>query len=139
MLKDAIPISPLAPKPPAKKQPRNHVPVFDLFGALVEWLPREGPNSQPTFANATGFETRRGQTLCWLNPKRPYDLEPPTRWKIAILDSEARIIGWTPHHITPSETAIPLRARAYINYTVAWHEDTTKRDPNADRVGALVG
>jgi hypothetical protein len=139
VLKGVVPISPLAPKPPVPKQPRNHVPVFDLFGAVVEWLPCEGPNSQPTFPDATGFDNRRGQTLCWLDPKRPYNLEPPAHWKIAILDSEARIIGWTPHHITPSETAVPLRARAYIGYTVAWHEDTTKRDPNADRVGALVG
>jgi len=139
VLTDGIPISPLAPKPPAKKQPRNHVPVFDRYGALIEWLPREGPGSEPKFENSAGWNNRRGQGLAWLNPKNPYDGEPPTHWKLAILDSDARIIGWTPHHIQPSETATPLRAKAYINYTIAWYEETFKRDPNADRVGALVG
>jgi len=138
-LNEAIPISPLAPKPPAKKQPRNHVPVFDRYGALIEWLPREGPGSEPKFENYAGWNNRRGQGLAWLNPKNPYDGEPPIQWKLAILDSDARIIGWTPHHIQPSETATPLRAKAYINYTIAWYEETFKRDPNADRVGALVG
>jgi hypothetical protein len=139
VLTDGIPISPLAPKPPAKKQPRNHVPVFDRYGALIEWLPREGPGSEPKFENSAGWNNRRGQTLCWLNPKNPCAGEPPTHWKLAILDSDGRVIGLTPHHITPSETAVPLRAKAYINYTIAWHEETLKRDPNADRVGALVG
>jgi hypothetical protein len=134
----SVPISPLAQTPPSEKQPADHVPVFDLFGALVEWLPREGSGSQPKFENFAGFETRRGKTLCWLNPKRPHDLEPPVHWKIAILNPEGRIVGWTPHHITPSDTAQPLRARAYINFITAWVEGLPDPNRHDCRVGAAV-
>jgi hypothetical protein len=106
---------------------------------LVAWLPREGPGSQPPFDNCCGFDNRRGQTICWLYAKNPYDGEPPAHWKLAIIDPDGRIIGWTPHHMAPSETAIPLRAKAYINYTVAWFEDTSRPNPFDSRYGALVG
>jgi hypothetical protein len=134
-----LPISPLAPKPPAKKQPRNHVPLFDRHGGLIAWFPREGPGSTPPFEPVYGFENRHGQTICWFCPKNPYDGEPPTHWKLAIIDSDGRIIGWTPHHVQPSETAIPLRPRACINYTAAWYQDTSKPNHIDCRYGALVG
>src|SRR5258706_9115317 len=46
-----FPISPLATTSPGSDQPHDHVPVFDRFGAWVQWLPRDGEGSYPKFDN----------------------------------------------------------------------------------------
>jgi len=141
----AFPISPLSPLAGSSSipaQPHDHVPVFDRYGAWVEWLPREGPNSEPKCRNFTGFENRRKQTLCWINLGDPYPTTDPTpASQVAVINPEGRILYWAnqpaQNPIAPFYNAEPLRCRSW-NTIVAWV--AMAEEPYIDPpCGALVG
>jgi hypothetical protein len=133
--RDPFPISPLATTPPARKQPRNHIPVLDIYGQLIQWIPRD---EEPKIEDRVGFENRRGHNICWLNPKL---IDPaPVHRNVPIVSWEGQILEWVPAEFEPFEKAEPIRSRRYLQYKIGWWEQARERIPqHYSSAGAMVG
>jgi len=128
-----VPISPLAALQnitPRKfsSQPQGTIPMFDVCGALVDWIPQSAPC--PEIFDIVGFQNRRGKYICWVHPNDPYrdpaNPEPNPR-RSAILNANGLIIGWLTGHPDPakppSPTAQPINSRRFRHGLVAWIDE----------------
>ena len=117
--------------------------MFDRFGAWVQWLPRDGEGSYPKFDNPIGFNNRRRETICWINPKDPYpNAAASPADQVSVLNWEGKILYWVNQSsmspIPPFYNAEPIRSRCHHSY-VAWLADTKEDVPPDPPAGALVG
>ena len=122
--RDPFPISPLASTPPSRKQPRNHIPLLDIYGQLIQWVPRD---EELTIENVVGFGNRRGQNTCWLNPKLVDP--PPVHRNVPIVSWNGQILEWVPAEFEPFEKAEPIRSRRYLHYKIGWWEQAREEHP----------
>jgi len=110
---------------PIHNSPLPSLPVFDRFGALLDWFPRTGPNSIPAFPDPLGFDNSDGDTVCWLNPTDVSNAPPLPR--AAVLNKAGEIVSWQtgpdPFSNPPSPTAIPIHSRRY-NRPIAWLDES---------------
>ena len=132
--RDPFPISPLATTPPSRKQPRNHIPLLDIYGQLIQWVPRD---EELTIENVVGFGNRRGHNICWLNPKL-VDPAPDLR-NVPIVSWNGQILDWVPAEIEPFDKAEPIRSRRYLHYKIGWWEQAREDHPQYNSsVGCMV-
>ena len=132
--RDPFPISPLATTRPPKKQPRNHIPLLDIYGQLIQWVPRD---EELTIENVVGFGNRRGRNTCWLNPKLVDP--PPVHRNVPIVSWEGQILEWVPAEFEPYEKAEPIRSRRYLHYKIGWWEQAREDHPQYNsNVGCMV-
>jgi len=134
-----VPISPLAfpgseiPRSAVRtrkfnSQPQGTIPMFDVCGALVDWIPQSAPC--PDIFDIVGFQNRRGKYICWVHPNDPYrdpaNPEPNPR-RTAILNVNGLIVGWLTGHPDPakppSPTAQPINSRRFRHGLVAWIDE----------------